>query len=102
MANCYYAAGRYAEAIRMFEEILKGRERVLGPSHPDTLRSRGSLGNSYRAAGRFQDAIRLHQQALDARELTLGADHASTLASRKHLAAAYRREIHCTDAEEVG
>ena len=75
----------------MFEEILKERERVLGSGHPDTLRSRGSLGNSYRAASRYQDAIRLHQEALAARELTLGPDHPKTLASRNNLAAAYRQ-----------
>jgi hypothetical protein len=52
LANCYHAAGRYDEAILLFEAVLHDRERVLGPDHPDTLRNRGSLANCYQATGR--------------------------------------------------
>ena len=80
------AIAEYNEAIKLFQEILTARTRVLGASHPDTLRSLGSLANSYRAAGRHQQASRLHKKALAARQRTLGPDHPSTRASRRNLA----------------
>ncbi|HLF04195.1 MAG TPA: tetratricopeptide repeat protein, partial [Dehalococcoidia bacterium] len=94
LANCYYAAGRYEEAISQFAQVLQDRERVLGPDHPDTLRSRGSLANSYRAAGLPQEALGRHRGLLPDRERVLGPDHLSTQATRKNLAS--------TEAELAG
>jgi len=34
------------------EQTLAARERVPGPDHPDTLRSRNNLAAAYRDAGR--------------------------------------------------
>ena len=34
------AAGKAREALRLFQELLPDRERVLGPDHPDTLTTR--------------------------------------------------------------
>ena len=39
----YYQAGRVAEAIPMFEEVLASREAMLGPDHPDRLASSDNL-----------------------------------------------------------
>ncbi|MFB3097506.1 MAG: tetratricopeptide repeat protein, partial [Dehalococcoidia bacterium] len=86
----YYAAAEYTEAIKLFREILTARTRVLGASHPDTLRSLGSLANNYRAAGQHRQAARLHKKALASRQRTLGADHPSTRASQRNLAASLR------------
>jgi tetratricopeptide (TPR) repeat protein len=89
LAAAYQAAGRAAEAIPLLEQTLAGRERLLGPDHPDTMLSRNNLARAYREAGRITDAIPLVQQTLAARERLLGPDHASTLASRNNLASAY-------------
>ena len=77
-------------AIAIGEPLTADLERLLGPSHPDTLDIRSSLAAAYHAAGRTADAIPLVQQVLAARERLLGADHPSTLASRNNLASAYR------------
>jgi hypothetical protein len=45
-------AGRPAEAIPLHERTLADMEQVLGPDHPDTLRSRNNLANAYQEAGR--------------------------------------------------
>jgi hypothetical protein len=74
--------------------VLQDRQRVLGPDHPETLRSRGSLANSYRAAGLPQEALGRHRGLLPDRERVLGPDHASTQATRKNLAS--------TEAELAG
>jgi hypothetical protein len=77
-------------AIAIGESLTADLERLLGPSHPDTLNARNSLAAAYHATGRDADAIPLVQQILAAREQLLGDDHPSTLASRNNLASAYR------------
>jgi hypothetical protein len=77
-------------AIAIGEPLTADLERLLGPSHPDTLDARNRLATAYHATGRATDAIPLVQQVLAARERLLGADHPSTLASRNNLASAYR------------
>jgi tetratricopeptide (TPR) repeat protein len=90
LAAAYQDAGRVAEAIPLFEQTLAGRERLLGPDDPDTMRTQNDLARTYRAAGRVADAIPLVERTLAARVRLLGADHSSTLASRNNLATAYR------------
>ena len=90
LAAAYQAAGRAAEAILLFEDILVARERILGPKHPDTLTSQNNLAATYQDAGRFAEAILLFKLTLAARERLFGADHHSTLNSRANLAAAFR------------
>ena len=77
-------------AIAIGEPLIADLERLLGPSHPDTLNARNSLAAAYHATGRDDDAIPLVQQILADREQMLGTDHPSTLASRNNLASAYR------------
>ena len=90
LAAAYEDAGRLAEAIQLFEQTLAGRERLLGPGDPETMRSRNDLARAYRDAGRVADAVPLVEQTLAARERLSGADHPSTLAPRNNLASAYR------------
>jgi tetratricopeptide (TPR) repeat protein len=77
-------------AIPLFELTLAAREQVLGPDHPSTLNTRGSLATAYRDMGRVADAIPLFKLTLAARERVLGRDHPDTLISRNNLANAYR------------
>ncbi len=44
LAAAYQDAGQAAEAIPLFEQTLAGRERVLGPDHPETMHSREQPG----------------------------------------------------------
>jgi tetratricopeptide (TPR) repeat protein len=79
-----------AQAIHVAEPLLADMERILGPDHPDTIDTRGNLGEAYRAGGRAAEAIPLHERAVADRERILGPDHPDTLTSRNNLAAAYR------------
>jgi tetratricopeptide (TPR) repeat protein len=90
LGTAYRDAGRSAEAIPLLESTLAARERVLGPDHLDTMRSRNALANTYRQAGRVAEAIPLIEQILAAQERLLGADHSRTLGPRNNLAVAYR------------
>src|SRR5262249_26026569 len=55
LANCYDAAGRHAEALKLREEVLARLKAALGPDHPDPLSSMGNLAISYAALGRTAD-----------------------------------------------
>jgi tetratricopeptide (TPR) repeat protein len=90
LAAAYLAAGRVAEAIPLFEQILAVQQRTLGPGDSETLTSQNNLASAYQDAGRTAEAIRLYELNLEIRERLLGPDHPSTLNSRANLAAAYR------------
>jgi RNA polymerase sigma factor (sigma-70 family) len=90
LAAAYLAAGRVAEAIPLFEQILAVRQRTLGPGDSETLTSQNNLASAYQDAGRTAEAIQLYELNLAIRERLLGPDHPSTLNSRSNLAAAYR------------
>jgi len=78
------------QAILMGEPLIRDRERLLGPDHPDSMASRDHLASAYRDAGRTGEATTLHEQTLAARERLLGPDHPDSMASRDHLALAYQ------------
>ena len=89
LALAYLAAGRPAEAGRLFEQILARQERLQGVGHPDTLTTQNSLAAAYQAAGRPAEAVRLYELIFAARARQLGADHPDTLTTQNNLAAAY-------------
>lgn len=73
----------------MLERAFTDSERVLGPDHPGTIKSRGNLAMAYQEAGRTADALLLFERNLADRERILGPDHPGTLTSRNNLAMAY-------------
>ncbi|WP_283136703.1 tetratricopeptide repeat protein [Rhizohabitans arisaemae] len=79
-----------ARAIRLFEQTLTERERVLGNDHPDTLASRNNLASAYYSAGDLSRAIPLFEQTLTDSTWVLGGGHPDTLAFRNNLASAYQ------------
>jgi hypothetical protein len=66
--------------------ILKERERLSGPDHPDTLSSVNSLANLQSGQGDYAGAKPLYIRALTGREKALGPDHPDTLSSVNNLA----------------
>ena len=76
LAGAYDSAGRFGEAIELYEQVLFERERVLGSDHPDTLTTRNNLAFAYHSAGRFDEAIELFEQVLADRVRVLGIGRA--------------------------
>ena len=101
LASAYHTAGRYDDAIRIFEETLEVRERVHGPEHPDTLTTRSNRALAYRDAGRTDDAIPMHEEILEVKERVLGPEHRDTLISRNNLAVAYGAAGRTNDALRI-
>jgi eukaryotic-like serine/threonine-protein kinase len=86
LATSYYALGRRGDALKLREESLAARKRVLPADHPDTLSSMVNLSTSYFALGRHHDALKLHEETLAAQKRVLPADHPHTLLSMSGVA----------------
>ncbi|NUP19060.1 MAG: tetratricopeptide repeat protein [Streptomyces sp.] len=83
LGQALHRMGRYAEAEALHRQVLAARERVLGPDHPDTLRS--CLGLRYpleQLDGRREEAEQLNRRAIEGQRRVLGEDSAETLYSR--------------------
>ena len=99
--RCLEYDGRYREAETMYQIVLGHRERVLGPEHPHTLASIGSLGSILSSQGKYEDAEAMHRQALRDREKVLGPEHPGTLASINNLGLVLSRQGKYEEAEAM-
>jgi len=93
--------GRYDEAERLNQEVLVGRERVLGPDHPYTLTSVTNLAFVYLRQGKYLEAEKLSRRAAEGREKKLGPHHPQTLTSLTSLAFAFLSQTKYSEAEQV-
>jgi serine/threonine protein kinase/tetratricopeptide (TPR) repeat protein len=90
LANSTYALGRYADALKLYEEKLELQKISLSADHPDTLTTRNQLASSYHALGRYADALKLHEETLALQKAQLEADHPDTLTTMTNLANDYQ------------
>ncbi|MEC3957516.1 tetratricopeptide repeat protein [Nocardia sp. CDC153] len=98
LAHAYASAGRFDDAIPLYEATLADRKQVLGPNHIDTLATRNNLASAYESAGRLGDAITLLEATLADLERVLEPNHIDTLATRNNLATAYESAGRFDDA----
>jgi hypothetical protein len=63
--------------------LLPDRERLLGPDHPDTLRTRSNIASWTGECGDAPEAVRLLTALLPDYERVLGPDHPETLTTRQ-------------------
>jgi eukaryotic-like serine/threonine-protein kinase len=92
IGQTYDDLGLYPVATKQLERSLDLRRRVLGPEHPDTLRSMNTLANVYDKEGKYAQAEALNSQTLEIRRRVLGPKHPDTLASMMNLANVYAYE----------
>lgn len=85
-----FDAGRYDEAVPLFEQAFASCRSTLGADHPDTLTVGGNLAVAYLSAGNRRKGIKLIAGNLAARERVFGDDHPETLTARNALAVAHR------------
>ena len=89
LAAAYAAAGRQAEAITWYRQLLAGWDSRFGAGSPRTLTARVRLGTVLTAAGLADDAINLLKDTRTECERILGPDHWLTQDAREELASAY-------------
>jgi tetratricopeptide (TPR) repeat protein len=76
---------RLQVAEALYRRALKGREKVLGAEHPNTLKSLNNFGNFLKTKGDYEGAEAQYRRALEGREKILGVEHTQTLSSLKNL-----------------
>ncbi|CUS15721.1 unnamed protein product, partial [Tuber aestivum] len=71
----------------MNRRALEGREKTLGPDHPNTLTSVSNLASVLESQGKYTQSEAMNRRALEGHEKTLGPDNPDTLTSISFLAA---------------
>ena len=92
---------RYADAERIFNQVLTGWRKIQGNAGPATLMAMDNLAEVYEKQGRLAEAEALHKQALETSRKALGETHPSTLHFLRNLAAQYEEEERLGDAEQL-
>jgi len=101
MGTVYIGLGLYPRAQLLLQQAVEIRQRVLGPEHPDTLKSMNNLAIVLWHEGHYADAEKLHRETLDIRRRVLGPEHPDTLNSMNILAVVLDEEGHYADAEKL-
>jgi eukaryotic-like serine/threonine-protein kinase len=78
--------GDHAEALKLFQQALKIREKVLGPDHYEVAVSLDSVGSAFWYMERYHDARPYYEKALEIREKALGPTHPEVAGSLNNLA----------------
>jgi tetratricopeptide (TPR) repeat protein len=84
-AQSLAAARLTGASVDYWQDIAVTGGRLLGPSHPGTLKACGMLGRAVLAAGRPGEAIGLCEQVLGLYTGTHGPDHPGAVATRADL-----------------
>ena len=93
---------RYDEAELWIRKGLEGRERLLGPTHPDTSRSVNHLAATLSIMdGRLDEAEMLARRAVAGAEPVTGRDHHLTAMSVQTLGNIMVRRGRCDAAAEI-
>jgi hypothetical protein len=79
MANALRAARQVPEATELVRQVIDLYAGLVGPAHPFTLASRGSLAVLHRLSGDADSALATDTAVLDDLTRKLGADHPYTL-----------------------
>jgi hypothetical protein len=85
-----FDAGRFDEAVPLFEQVLASCRNVLGNEHPGTMTVAGNLAVAYFAAGNRRKGLKHIVNNVSDRARLLGDEHPDTLVARNALATAHR------------
>ena len=98
LASAYPANGQVKDAVRLLEQVVAIKERVMAEDHPSRLASQAVLASAYQANGQVKDAVRLLEQVVAIEGRVLAEDHLERLASQHNLARAYQANGQVKDA----
>src|SRR5262245_58560760 len=84
-----YSQGKYAEAAKIGERVLKFTERAHGPNAPATAAALDNLAGGDWNQGRYEEALKAYGQALAIREKALGSEDPAVAQTLNNLAVVY-------------
>ena len=82
-------AGKYDEALPLFERVIETRKRILGPDDPDLAAAIHDLAVTYYYKGDYPMVEPLSNRALAIQEKALGRNHPQVAASLNMLTVLY-------------
>lgn len=97
----YWYLGHYEAANPLLEKASQTRQDILGPDHPDTLRSLHNLARLRWRQDKLTEAITLSRQALPKQQLVLGPEHPDTLWTQLYLGLFLLEDGHNDEAETL-
>jgi hypothetical protein len=86
VAIAYGEQGRFAEACRLLERVLRDTRRLAGPSHDLRLRALTALRDLWVQQRDLEKVTAVQREVVACNAAAHGADHAETLAARRYLA----------------
>ncbi|PWY91538.1 hypothetical protein BO94DRAFT_622965 [Aspergillus sclerotioniger CBS 115572] len=79
LGRLYWNQGKHKEAEKLYQQVLAGRERVLGPDHIFTLDTVHNLGVVYHDQGNLREAEEMYQRVLAGYQKASGSSHIPNL-----------------------
>jgi serine/threonine protein kinase len=101
IGEIYFQSARYPEARPHLTRAHELYDRLLGPGHPDTLKTLNSLGLLEMQEGHLPEAERLLRLAWGGLSAALGPEDHATLECLSHLAVLLRRRGKLAEAEPL-
>ena len=84
------AQGKYNEAAELNTRVWEEQRDLLGPDHPHTLMTSGSVAADLRVSGRYREALEMDRQTYPAWIDLYGQDHPRALAAGHNLGISLR------------
>ena len=94
-------AGKWADALRSFDDSLAVRRRLLGESHPDSLICLTNVGLALSESKDFKAAEASFIRSLELAKMALGESHPYSVGALTNLARLYERSDQLAKSETV-
>jgi hypothetical protein len=90
----YHSRGQHEMAEKVYQDIVKQKQKRLGPDHSDTLSSQASQARllfTYGTLRQHEEGIQMSVEVLNNRRKTLGPNALDTLSSQDDVAMIYTK-----------
>ena len=84
--NEHFEKGEYADGVKIVEQQLKIREKILGPEHPEVALTLNDLAVFLNKTSDYTGALSLYERSLVIYEKALGKDHPDVARTLNNLA----------------
>ena len=97
----YFFLGRYEAACAQGEKAYKMRLELLGPDHPDTIRSAYELAEHYNWAGNYDKSAALYRDVIERAPRVLGSENEEVLYAPLRLGSVLDNKGESKEAESL-
>ncbi|CAI7649792.1 unnamed protein product [Penicillium crustosum] len=91
LALTYRNQNKFAEAVKLLEQVAVIQNAKLGEDHPSTLNNMSKIALLYIEQGNLLEALKLDIKVFERKKLTLGLRDLSTLRAMENVSTSYAR-----------